>query len=485
MLFYSTKKHYLSPMIILNHISRLSYLLNLCFLLLIGCSLQAQTALDSIQLEKIGLRIDSLSKLGQAQAEQKDYAGALKNAKQAVLANMIAPIDEEFLSSKGLAKLADAQYYYPAKSVLLLDDLYYILLEKHKKENNLQDLTLADQLNQIQLESYYQKYLTTSAGLQSFYIEKYQKTWLRAVQTTKILERITNNSTLWSVAFNQLQLLKGMELSYAQKNGKQLWKSNLSVSGLAKIFKQFYIAEAQPKTIAEIRNSIDGQTAVLDYYKIDNQYKLFYIDHKTVGIYEGYLDNKKLENYITSLNRLLKQPVADSLDKSYTEAAYQLYKILLEAIVQESGGMQHYVICPHQDLGHIPFEVLLMEQADTNATYDSLKYVVKNYAISYSYASTMLNDTATLLKLTDLADHAISSSYKTYRKQGETSAKALQKAKKTYIETTQDANPAQWGSWLKLGYQEKVTKSEEGSSVFPFLLGLMFLGFVTYKAQKK
>lgn len=468
-----------------NYINYQNRVLKLLVLMLLSIFGQAQTTVDTSQLQKIARNIDSLSRLGQTQIANKNYTQAVRAAQKALLTNIKEQINPPFLSEKGLTKLLDCEYYYPSKVELLISNLYTALLTKYGQKNNLQDLNLVHQLNQVQLKIYYQQYLNSSAGLQAWYIGKYQKTWLRALTDARRLEHITNNSALWSAAFGQLQLLKAMELSYAQKNGQRLWASNLSVSGLSKIFKQFYKAESTEKSLATIRNSIDAQTAILDYYWIGDQFKLFYIDQKTIGIYEGYLESKQLENYILDLNRAMKQPILDSLDKLYTEAAHELYKTLLGVIVQESIGIQHFIICPHQGLAHIPFDVLLMERADTNDTYDSLKYIAKDYAISYSYSATMIQDTTTLLKLTDLAANAIGNNYKNYRKQGETGSKALQKAKIAYMKENKGGHPAQWGNWLKLGCQDSVDKPKEGSSIFPFLLGLICLGFVTYKAQKK
>jgi len=230
---------------------------------------------------------------------------------------------------------------------------------------------------------------------------------------------------------------------------------------------------------------LDAKTAILDYYIIGEKIQLFYLDYKTIGIYTQFVDLAQLKKDIASLYKAFEPPLVVEKDTSYTFVAKRLYKRLLGTLVQESSGIEHFIICPNRELAQVPFEVLLMEGTAYNESYDSLKYLVKDYAISYCYASSMISDTSALLKLDDLAKETVSQSYKQYRKEGQSSMVALQKAKIDYIEQGENPHPAYWKGWTRLGYQDKVSKPAEGRSFWPFLLGILCLGGLTYWAQKK
>lgn len=75
--------------------------------------------------------------------------------------------------------------------------------------------------------------------------------------------------------------------------------------------------------------------------------------------------------------------------KSYTEAAYALYEVLLEPLEDMIGNRQ-LIIIPDGELGYIPFEALLTEPPeDGSMDYRSLPYLIYRFGTNYSYSATL------------------------------------------------------------------------------------------------
>ncbi|MCP4441050.1 MAG: CHAT domain-containing protein [Aureispira sp.] len=460
-------------------------LLRLWILMLMSTVLQAQVSRDSIELEKLILQIDSLNYWASLEIDQKKYTEAVENSTQALLINMKGREKKNILSKEGLQDLPNYEYISSVKLEGTFRHLYAGLKGKYQAEQHVKHLSLIHELNQAQLIIYHQRYLNSSSGLQKWYIDKYESLWAQSIEDAKLLELIISSPNLWSDAFDQLQLLKEMRLDYAQKNGLPLWFNLEDLPGLDKIFMQSYTAGGKRHSASELRVLLDDKTAILDFYLIGEKLQLFYLDHKTIGTYEQFVALDQLKKDIAALHKALEQPLLTELDTSYAIAAKRLYKVLLGTLVQESRGIERFVICPNRELAQVPFEVLLMKDADNKDSYDSLKYLVKSYGISYSYSSSMISDTLSLLKMDDLAHGAVSKTYKHYKSEGKRGLLALQQAKVDYLEGEEHPHPAYWKGWMRLGYQKKAAKPAEGRSFWPFLIGILCLGGLTYWAQKK
>lgn len=74
----------------------------------------------------------------------------------------------------------------------------------------------------------------------------------------------------------------------------------------------------------------------------------------------------------------------------YKKSAYELYKFLLGDVIPLIENQERIIIIPHAELAYIPFEALLTEPAPgTFNGYASLKYLLNDRVISYTYSSSL------------------------------------------------------------------------------------------------
>jgi CHAT domain-containing protein len=97
-------------------------------------------------------------------------------------------------------------------------------------------------------------------------------------------------------------------------------------------------------------------------------------------------DAKKIAQTASRLRRSLR--TFD--EQEYLSTASQLSRMILPPLVRQTVG-DHIVIIPDGELYYIPFEALLTrsQKAEADVDYRTLPYLIKKYAISYSYSSAL------------------------------------------------------------------------------------------------
>lgn len=82
--------------------------------------------------------------------------------------------------------------------------------------------------------------------------------------------------------------------------------------------------------------------------------------------------------------------VQEVAKKSYEAAAYSLYQLLLQPILEQYSNKTNLKIVTDGSLGHIPFETLLFEEGKGRA-YKDLPYLIRKYTISYDYSASVFH----------------------------------------------------------------------------------------------
>ncbi|MCP4441289.1 MAG: CHAT domain-containing protein [Aureispira sp.] len=140
---------------------------------------------------------------------------------------------------------------------------------------------------------------------------------------------------------------------------------------------------------------LDNSTCLLEYFVGEKAIYLFAITKEKAFLYKTPINN----NYTDILEGLLKnisnvQYVHKNPEKAYSTFithAHQLYQLLMGKVLDQQKDIKHLIIVPDGLLGHLPFEVLLQEAGQEGTiNYTTLKYLLKEYNISYSYSSTLL-----------------------------------------------------------------------------------------------
>ena len=214
-----------------------------------------------------------------------------------------------------------------------------------------------------------------------------------------------------SLALRELDLiqqkkkLKKAEIEARKSNDQyavqtKMNKLNLEISAfLSKLKEQYpkYHALKYENITAkaeDIQALLDDKSLLLEFFVADTVTYLFVVSKKEVELYPINIKKKVLKKEIRSLRKALSNY---SFIVKQEEEAYQLfankaemfYNVLLREALQGKDA-DNLIIVTDGELGHIPFEVFLVEPApQTTRNYKELHYLINDYNISYNYSATL------------------------------------------------------------------------------------------------
>jgi len=158
-------------------------------------------------------------------------------------------------------------------------------------------------------------------------------------------------------------------------------------------------------TIAQIQTNINNTTSVIEYFISDDYLYVLQIEKNDKRLFKTPIPNDLFKR-IDSLRIAINWGVSDSIPPAdifnqFISNAHSLYTDMLakpmEAIATKD--MQELLIIPDNQLNYLPFDLLLSEAVDfKEINYKTLPYVLKKYAISYTYSSSFLTDEYKKLK---------------------------------------------------------------------------------------
>lgn len=153
-----------------------------------------------------------------------------------------------------------------------------------------------------------------------------------------------------------------------------------------------------------IQKELPPKTALLEFVIGDSIVHIFYLDKHQVEWKKISLDKNILDKKITKFHRILSnyQLIVNDESKAYreyTNQAYWFYQNLLRPVLADKQGLENLLIITDGKLGHLPFEVFLVEQPSQKILpYDQLHYLVKDYNISYNYSASLWNENMTSVR---------------------------------------------------------------------------------------
>ncbi len=179
----------------------------------------------------------------------------------------------------------------------------------------------------------------------------------------------------------------------------QLNELNLRISALKKQIEIKYPKYARfqyqtPHTqIAEIRQNLKEQEALIEYVLNDSALYIFYIDNDQSFIKKRYIGTN-LSTNIKSYRNLLSN--FDFLDnqkdhfKEFYQLAHWFYEQLLAPVQAELKDKKHLIIIPDGELYHLPFETFLVN-APSNITHNfgNLHYLIQDHEVTYNYSASL------------------------------------------------------------------------------------------------
>ena len=144
--------------------------------------------------------------------------------------------------------------------------------------------------------------------------------------------------------------------------------------------------------IANIMNHISSKDALVSYVHNDSLIYIFTITKDNFNFYckrpEGFLESE-LEVFMGILTHgNIDRRVQDDFNDFKRSSRY-FYNLLIEPLVPEIKD-KRLIIIPDGLLTYIPFELLLSSDTNSgNNNYKNLPYLLRGYAISYSYSATL------------------------------------------------------------------------------------------------
>lgn len=174
------------------------------------------------------------------------------------------------------------------------------------------------------------------------------------------------------------------------------------ISFLEENYPNYYAFKYKDEVVSieQIREKLKTRDAIVEYLiqepdeknKTGRFFRFVITDNNF--IFSAQPINQSFVNNIETVYNFLTDPgyLNTGLEeyKNYALSAYNLYSDLLGNVSNEITG-KRLVIIPDDKLSYIPFDALLSEQPDTTTmNFRTLPYLVKDYAISYTYSTTLL-----------------------------------------------------------------------------------------------
>lgn len=210
---------------------------------------------------------------------------------------------------------------------------------------------------------------------------------------------------------NRLEL----ELKAASRKKQELQMSQLQSQLIAlDAEKQAFLKKLQTKypdyykenytlpviSLKDFQALLPENTLVLLYALANEEGKssVFCIDKKSCKIENLTLaSGDSLNRSINSLHKTLSDYVfiQDNPEKAKTQfynASRTAYDAVIPKTLSQYQGIEHLVIIPDNILAYTPFEVFLSPEATVEQGYSEWPYLIRDYAISYSYSATLLQE---------------------------------------------------------------------------------------------
>jgi len=191
---------------------------------------------------------------------------------------------------------------------------------------------------------------------------------------------------------------------YSAKIFKYNEEYNRLIDSFEKLFPQYYALKYENKVVGikEIQSKISNRQSFLEYFVNEPESKTgkgeiyrFLITKDSVNFSKESIDFSFVNN-IQSIHDFLVNPNYLYTKKKdfveYSVAAYGMYEKLIKPVAKKLNGTSLTII-PHDKLSYIPFDALLTQLPDTSVmNFRNLNYLVRDYAINYSYSATLLYD---------------------------------------------------------------------------------------------
>jgi CHAT domain-containing protein len=169
-------------------------------------------------------------------------------------------------------------------------------------------------------------------------------------------------------------------------------------------YPEYYnlLLKTEPLPLTGIQDKLHRDETILDYI-ISGQYNngerdlfIFLITRNNIEFHKSCLDSgffRKAE--------IIRNPDRASVDnnfRDYTGALNFMYNTLLKPVEEYFAG-KRIIIIPDEEIAWLSFDALLMNSPEPEQQdYEGLHYLVRDYAVSYGYSSSLIFSKRTRIK---------------------------------------------------------------------------------------
>jgi CHAT domain-containing protein len=194
------------------------------------------------------------------------------------------------------------------------------------------------------------------------------------------------------IKFYEKAQISEIDSIHPNRNNDSLFKYNRLydqlIARFEKEFPEYYNLKygTKPASVEDIQNILDDKTEMRSYFTSDSFIVIFTLTKKELTIWP-MPKIAGLDDSIQAFRKYLSQP--DMLNKNaYQQLGYLLYQQLFPKDAAIPRNIKNIVIIPDGNLALIPFEALLTKAVKGEKTdFAEFPYLVKLYAISYSYSA--------------------------------------------------------------------------------------------------
>jgi len=176
---------------------------------------------------------------------------------------------------------------------------------------------------------------------------------------------------------------------------------NQELAAFAKMLKENYPKYHQLKhqeiatKVDGIQDLLDEQTALIEYVIGDSVIHIFAVTKEQVQWGKSFVATSLIKARIQKMHKALSdyKLVVKNTElayQKYTTQAHWFYQKLLAPVLEGQSTIKDLIIVTDGELGHLPFEAFLVEQAPQGTTvYNKLHYLINDYNISYNYSASL------------------------------------------------------------------------------------------------
>lgn len=144
-----------------------------------------------------------------------------------------------------------------------------------------------------------------------------------------------------------------------------------------------------PIAVSELQRKLDAKTALIEYFVGEESIYTFLLTKDDLQYFQADKPDD-FESNIQELRQILQLSDPIKAEDRFAQLSYDLFQYLLAAPVAalgSSNGIRRLKLIPDDVLLQFPFDILLTEPSTGALQARTAPYLIKQYALSYSYSN--------------------------------------------------------------------------------------------------